>query len=726
MYRFPQSAEQRRGSLLALGMIALSLNATAQPQTDTSSAEAARADARTLDTITVTGQRPDDGYGAEVSTSAGKMPLDILKTPQAVVVIPEQVLQDFQPIFLDDALRAVSGINQTNTFGNTADGITVRGFQPGDYFRNGVRTLASRSLTPSTERIEVLKGPSSLLYGNVEPGGLVNVVSKRPLFGESFTDVNYQTSDRGGNRWTLDTGAPVALAAPRDGELAWRLIVDRDSSDYWRNFGQYNNSFVAPMLAWRSPRLRVNAAYEFADNDGPFDRGTVVVGDQIADIPQTRRLGEAFERLTQKTNLAELDVEFDATAATQLRLRLAYQDSSGDDIQARPRFVRTDSEGNPVLVRRVDGTFGRFAETRYVSTSVLHTLSTGPLKHQILLGADYEDSEDGRAGFIQGPDETDDQALDIFNPVYGSLDVRAATPIANGRFAGEGDTTGVYLQDVVSLGNAWTLLLGGRFETYDSISITENVAAATVSDDSTFLPRAGAVYQPLDWLSLYLSYAESFSPNVFSPDSFAPGSPTAFDPEQGISQEAGVKLRLNRVTLTAAVFDVEKQNVLQVENMVPRLVDAASAQGFELDLAGEPIPALSLMLAYAYQDSDDGEGRSITNVAEHTLGLSATYRWREGALQGAAAGVSAQYVGDRDGGSNPGASPGGPEFFTMPSYTVADLFAGYEWRTAVAPVQLQLNLKNVFDEDYFPSSGGSLRINPGQSRTLYASVGLRF
>ncbi len=677
-----------------------------------------------LDRVIVTGTRPAPGYGADSSSTATKSDLPILKTPQAVVVIPQQVLEDFQPVFLDDSLRTVSGINQTNTFGNTSDGVTIRGFQPSDYFRNGVRSLSNRNLTPSTERIEVLKGPSSLLYGSVEPGGLINVVTKRPLFDADFSDIEYQASDRGGNRLGLDTGATVGSA--RSGELAYRLIVDRDRSDYWRNFGENDNTFIAPSLSWRTPNLHVSAAYEFQDIDGPFDRGTVVVGDRIADIPQTRRLGERFERLTETINLGELDLDYDLSTATTVRLRASYQNNKGSDLQARPRRVTVDSEGNPVLVRRVDGTFDRYAENRYFSASVLHRFQTGPLTHQLLVGADHERSKNGRAGFVQGPDERPDQALDIFDPVYGMLDPNGVVPIATGRSAGNGDATGAYLQDVIDIGSMWTALLGGRFETYDSISRTENVTEPTLSDDSTFLPRAGLVFMPRSWISLYLSYSQSFTPNVFTPADFAPGSPTAFDPEEGVSREAGLKLQWDRVNVTAAWFDIEKRNVLQVENLVPRLIDTATVQGFELDVAGEITPAWSMIAAYAYQDSDDGEGRSITNVARHTVGLTTTYRWLEGALRGASAGISAQYVGDRDGGRNPSASPGGPEFFTVPQYMVADLFVAYELPTALGPLRLQLNLKNAFDEVYFPSSGGSLRINPGQSRTLYATAALRF
>jgi len=676
-----------------------------------------------VDTVTVTGTR-NGTYGADQSTIASKMPMDVMKTPQAVQVVTGAALLDFQPIFLDDALRAISGINQTNTFGNTTDGVTIRGFQPSSQFRNGIRTLASRSLTPSTERIEILKGPSSLLYGDVEPGGLINVITKRPQFDEPFVSLGYQFSNRGGNRVNLDAGAPLGTFA--GGKLAGRLVADQDSSDYWRNFGDYDNTFIAPSVSWRGERLSLTGAYEYIDNDGPFDRGTVVVGDRIADIPQTRRLGESFEKLTQTLHIAEIQAEYAMRDTTTLRVSAAYQDSESDDLQARPRFVTQNAAGQDVLRRRVDGTFGREQTNRYLSASVLQQLTTVGLAHQILVGADHEYGEDGRAGFLIGPDETAEEALVLEAPVYGTLDPTAVTELASGPFRRDNTTTGVYLQDVISVGPQWTVLLGGRYERYDSEQRTATIDAPTVSDDSTVLPRAGVVYQPQPWVSLYLSYSESFSPNVFTPDNFAPGSQTTFEPEQGQSQEVGAKFDVAGMQLTTTVFRVDKSNVLEVENMIPNLVDAAEVEGFEFDIAGEPLEGFSVQAAYAYQNGDDGEGRPLTNVARHTMGLTTAYRISSGTLSGLSLGASGQYVDDRDGGANPGASPGGPEFFNVPQYTVVDLFAAYVVTTSWAPVRAQINLKNVFDDDYFPSSGGSLRINPGQCRTLYASISTQF
>lgn len=708
-------------AVIALGILFNARSADAQvAASDTTTNRSARI----LETVRVFGTR-DPAYELQESAEAGKMPLPILQTPQAITVVPEQLLREFRPVFLDDALRTVSGISQDNTFGNTADGLTLRGFRTDKIFRNGVRTLNTRALTPSTERIEILKGPASLLYGSIEPGGLVNVTTKRPGFEETSVEIGYQGSNRGGKRATVDATGPAASLGGF--EVAYRLIADRDKSDYWRNFGEYDDTFIAPSLSVQSDRLRATLSYEYNDRDDPFDRGTVVVGDDIADIPQTRRLGEIWETLTERAHTYEFDAEYDLAPTTMLRVRAAYQESDTDDLQARPRFLRVDAQGNDVLIRRVDGTFGRFADNTYYSANLLHKFGTGPLQHTFLVGIDHERAKDGRAGFLQGPDETLASGLRIHDPIYGTLDPASATPLPSGQYSGNTTTTGAYLQDVISFASRWHVVLGGRYEEYDSFARTVDIDEPTTdSAGDTFLPRAGIVYQPREWLSLYASYSESFQPNLFSPSSFAPGTPTSFDPQQGVSQEGGVKLELGGVRVNAAVFQIDKKNVLLVENQLPRLVDTARSEGFELDIGGTLGARTNLMASYAYIDSDDGQGHRLTNVGRHTIGAALSHRWDRGIFNGASAGVSAQYIDDRDGGANPTASPGGPEFFTVPSYTLVDLFAAYELPLAVAPVKLQLNLKNAFDERYFPSSGGSLRINPGQVRTVYGSVAVRF
>lgn len=687
-------------------------------------ARSAAAQVSPLETVRVTGTR-EPAYEVQDTADVGKMPVSILHTPQAITVVPEQLLREFRPIFLDDALRTVSGVNQDNTFGNTADGFTLRGFSADKIFRNGIRTLSSRALTPSTERIEVLKGPASLLYGSIEPGGLVNVTTKRPRFDERSFELGYQGSNRGAHRADLDAAGPTASFGGFD--IAYRLIADLDKSDYWRNFGEYDDTFIAPSLSVKSGRLRATLSYELYDRDDPFDRGTVVVGNSIAEVPQTRRFGETWERLTEKTNTYELDAEYDLASTTLLRVRAAYQDSGGSDLQARPRFLRKDAQGNDVLIRRVDGTFGRYSDSTYYSANLLHTFDTGLVQHVVLVGVDHERGTTGRDGFVQGPDETLARGLRIRDPIYGTLDPASATPTATGQDRGTTRTTGAYVQDVLSFASRWHLVLGGRYEDYEAFSRTVNVPDPTTdSGGHTFLPRAGVVYQPLQWLSLYASYAQSFQPNVFSPADFAPGSPTSFDPQEGVSYEGGIKVEWSGVRMNAAVFQIDKKNVLQVDNQIPRLIDSAQSKGFELDIGGTLGVSTNLMASYAYIDSDDGEGHRLTNVARHTIGAALTHRWERGWLNRASAGVSAQYVSDRDGGANPSASPGGPEFFTVPSYTLVDLFAAYDLPTAFAPVRLQLNLKNAFDERYFPSSGGSLRVNPGQVRTVYGSVAVRF
>jgi iron complex outermembrane receptor protein len=686
---------------------------------------AAEADqAVTLDRIRVKQSQLSTSYGSGDTTTAGKLPMPVMKTPQAVATVTEQMLLDFVPTSLDQALRSVSGVTQDNTVGGTTDSLTLRGFQPNEYFRNGIRAANVRVLTPGTETVEVLKGPSSLMYGAVEPGGLVNVVTKQPRFDGTFNDIRYQTSNRGADRWSLDSNGVLGKQVA-GGELAGRLVLDRDRSDYWRNFGRNDNTFIAPSLAWRRGAFSSRLSYEYNKLDVPYDRGTVVVDDRIADLPPTRRLGERFEYLHETSELTELDMSYAFSPRTSLRVHGSYQDGRSTDLQMRPRRVTVNSQGQDVLIRRLDSNVGRHNGNRYISANLIHDLSTGPLGHQLLLGVDHERASERRAGTLQGPEETADTAMVLAAPVYGRLDPALMRPVANSGTDGDSRTTGAYLQDVVSIGEAWTAVLGGRYERFRSYQTAEGSSEPTDdSRGSTFLPRAGLVYQPRPWLSLYASYAESFQPNTYSASEFLPGSPTSFDPERGVSHEFGAKMELGGVRTSVAWFDIQKENVLVVENSVPRLMDQARSRGVEVDVAGDITPSLSVMAGYAYIESDDGEGHLLTNVPRNSFSASLRYGWEQGLLAGLSAGVSVQYVGERDGGANPGASPGGPEYFAMPDYTVADVFAAYQLPTL--PVRLQLNVKNASDETYYASSGGSLRVNPGQARTVYLSASVHF
>ena len=238
----------------------------------------------------------------------------LLETPQTVNVVPAQVLRDQQPRNLDDALANISGITQANTLGSTQDAVMLRGFgdnRNGSIMQDGMPVVQGRALNATAERVEVLKGPSSLLYGIQDPGGVVNIVSKKPqLLQSTSLTVRGSTFGNGknGSGGNLDTTGPIG-----DSGLAYRLIVDHEDEDYWRNYGTHRESLIAPSLAWYGDTTQVVFAYEHREFLSPFDRGTAIdpKTNHPLDIPATRRLDEPFNNMEGRSDLYRLEADHD-------------------------------------------------------------------------------------------------------------------------------------------------------------------------------------------------------------------------------------------------------------------------------------------------------------------------------------------------------------------------------------------------------------------------------
>ena len=203
--------------------------------------------------------------------------IPVIDTPQAINVVPAQVLHDQRPRNLDDALANVSGIVQGNTLAGTQDTLLKRGFggnRDGSIMHNGMPLVQGRGLNAAADSVEVLKGPASLLYGIMDPGGVVNVVSKQPLLtpyhAVSVLGSTYGHGRNGGGG-TVDLTGPIG-----DSGLAYRLIVDHTNEQYWRNFGEHRETLVAPSLAWYGRDTQIVLSYEYRKFLYPFDRGTAL------------------------------------------------------------------------------------------------------------------------------------------------------------------------------------------------------------------------------------------------------------------------------------------------------------------------------------------------------------------------------------------------------------------------------------------------------------------
>lgn len=672
-------------------------------------------------TLLVTQETADDsGYQPHSSVTATRSPMKIIDTPQNVTVVPHQFLEDRSAQDVDEALSYVSGITQSNTLGGTQDAIIKRGFgdnRDGSILRDGVRSIQARNFTPTSERVEVLKGPSSMLYGMNEPGGLINVISKKPQL-TPHVHLEGRTSSFGGGGGQLDVTGPLGATG-----FAGRLIVDHEETDYWRNFGRNRQTVVAPSLMWYGENTTVRVAWEHMEYLTPFDRGTVIdprTGKPV-DTPRERRFDESYN--ATRGDQDTLSFQLDQTLNDRWRSQFTYAFSRNRYSDNQARATKFDAETG-TLTRQADATAAAESRSQMVQLTLNGDVDWGRVNHQLMFGFDYEADRTFRGDMIRGSKDT---AFNVYDPVYGVMPASTAVSAKDSDQRENVDSRGWFMQDAMRLNDHWLLLGGLRYDSFDVMSGKGRpFITNTESSDSRLVPRAGVVYNINNWSSLYASYTESFKPNTSIATQIG-----ALPPELGKAYEVGAKIDLpGRVTGTLALFDIHKRNVMVSElvdgETVTRTAGKVRSQGVELDMAGKLTDSLSLIGSYAYTDArvtadPENNGNELTNVARHTAALFLTNDFGHTGLLPAddlRAGIGARYVGRRPGDT--------ANSFYLDDYTVADAFVA--WTTPVDRYQVkwQVNVKNLFDTTWYPSSGNNLRVAVGEPREIVLKASIDF
>ncbi|WP_265554680.1 TonB-dependent siderophore receptor [Serratia grimesii] len=673
------------------------------------------------ETLVVVGQPPSDGvksYQPLTSVTGTRSETSLLNVPQAIDVVPQQVITDQAVSSLDEALYNVSGITQANTLGGTQDAVMKRGFgdnRDGSILRDGVRSVQARNFTPTTERVEVLKGPASMLYGMGEPGGMINMITKKPQLQQHTHVEGWGSSFKGGGG-QLDVTGPLGTSG-----FAYRMIVDHDETDYWRNFGRNRQTVIAPSLMWYGESTTVRVAYEHMEYLVPFDRGTIIdsrTGKPV-NTPRDRRFDESYNATRGDQDSVTLQVDQVLNESWKSALTYAYSRNSYSDNQARALALNPDTG---VLSRQADSTAHAVSHANAVQLTFNGDVDWGKTNHQMLFGFDFEDNRTYRGDMIRGKKNSD---FNIYNPVYGLM------PTSNAVSAKDSDqrenltSYGWFMQDSIQLTEKWLVMGGLRYDAFDVFAGKGRpFVTNTDSSDSKLIPRAGVVYKLTPNVSLYSSYTESFKPNSSIASQIG-----SLPPEQGKAWEVGSKVELPKgITGTLALFDITKRNVMVNElvngETVTRTAGRVRSQGVELDVAGNITDSLSLIGSYAYTDArvvddPDNKGKEMTNVARHTASLFMTQDLGSTGLysgDNVRVGAGARYVGRRPGDA--------ANSFNLDNYTVADAFAAYTLPVKGYRVKWQLNVKNLFDKTYYPSSGGNLRVAVGEPRevVLRASV----
>ncbi|GAA5629427.1 metal-pseudopaline receptor CntO [Acinetobacter calcoaceticus] len=690
-------------------------------------AETAAPEITQLDTIKVQAESSSGYIGTQTaSTLRGKQ--KNLESSQTVNVVSKQYVKDYVPANLDNALTQVSGITQGNTLGGTQDTVMKRGFgdnRDGSITVNGMPIVQGRTMNAAVEQVEVLKGPASLLYGIMDPGGVVNVVTKKPEMTQKTEMAIYGSSFAAGKNGlgaSLDTTGAI-----NDSNFAYRFIVDHSDADYWRNFGNLKQTLIAPSVAWNNGQTKVNLSYQYRHFDVPFDRSTIFDPNTKKALPISKyqRLDEAFNQMKGEDHLAQLLVDHQINDTWSAHFGYTYNYETYDANQLRVTSLDTK---NHTVKRRTDATLNAESIDSNAQAYLNGSINLLGLKHDIQIGSDIEYRKYFRPDMVRG----DTSTLDYLNPDFGTVEASRNIVASDSDQTDKLHTYGFYLQDAIHLNEKWIAVLGGRYLHYQQTAgrsrpFKEN----TNTNDDAWLPHAGLVYQWNDQLSLYGSYTESLKPN----STIAPlGNNAVIDsdvrPEQAKSYEVGAKYEFNdRIKANFALYDIKKRNVLVAitkpgQDTELHTTGAVRSKGAELDLTGRLTDQLDATLTYAYTDAkvtkdETGlQGNRLNNVARDTASLALAYNYGELYNGNLRLGLSGNYVGKRAGDSK--------NQFDLPEYALANAFISYDTTIAKQAVNFQFNLNNIFDKTYYTASVNNLAVSQGDSRQAVLRATFKF
>ncbi|MEQ4466220.1 TonB-dependent siderophore receptor [Enterobacter asburiae] len=676
------------------------------------------------ETLTVTADsnttaEATNGYQPLNTSTATLTNMPMLDIPQVVNTVSDKVLEDQHATTLDEALYNVSNVVQTNTLGGTQDAFVRRGFganRDGSIMTNGLRTVLPRSFNAATERVEVLKGPASTLYGILDPGGLINVITKRPEknFGGSLSATS---SSFGGGSGQIDVTGPI------DGtRLAYRLTGEYQDEDYWRNFGTERSTFIAPSLTWFGDDATVTVLYSHRDYKTPFDRGTIfdLNTKKAVNVDRKTRFDEPFNVTDGQSDLAQLNAEYRLNSQWTAKFDYSYSQDKYSDNQAR--VMAYDSKtGN--LTRRVDATQGSTQRMHTTRADLQGNVDIAGYYNEILTGVSYENYDLLRTDMIRCKNVKD---FNIYNPSYGSLGKCTTVSASDSDQTIKQESYSAYAQDALYLTDKWIAVAGLRYQYYTQYAGKGRpFNVNTDSRDDQWTPKLGLVYKLTPAVSLFANYSQTFMPQS-SIASYIGDLP----PETSNAYEIGAKFDLfDGITANIALFDIHKRNVLYTESIgdetVAKTAGRVRSQGVEVDLAGSLTENTNIIASYGYTDAKVLEdpnyaGKPLPNVPRHTGSLFLTYD-----IHNAIAGNTLTLGGGGHGVSRRSATNGADYY--LPGYFVADAFAAYKMKLQY-PVTLQMNVKNLFDKTYYTSSiaTNNLGNQIGDPREVQLTVKMEF
>ena len=660
-----------------------------------------------------------------------------IETPQAQLTINEEILRNSGSVSLDQALDLSASIARQNNFGGLWNSFAVRGFVgdenlPSNYLVNGFNAGrgfgGSRDLS-GIESVEVLKGPRAALFGRGEPGGTVNLVTKRPTFrnaGEFRVSAGSFETYRADADWT----------GPLNDSVAIRAIGFYEDAGSFRDTVETNKYGFSPSVAVRlGAGTQLVYELEYARQEVPFDRGVVAPNGNLNAVPIERFLGEPGDGpLVAKVAGHQLEFQHDINNSWSVLAGANLRDTSltgfSTEAELATNRQRLFADGQTLSRQRrsrdYDGAYW------IVRAEVQGRFATGPIQHRILAGGDADRFRNDQVflrarppALASNPTAQQMLAINIVNPVYGQYTLPTPAPLTDR--VDTQKSVGLFIQDQLSLTDQLDVRIGVRYDDYQQELNNRATATRAVQTENRWSPQVGVVFRAANSVSLYATYGKNFRP--LSGADFA-GRP--FKANTSTSLEAGAKFDVygGLVTGTGSVFELKQANVLVSDPVNAGFTIAggkARSRGFEFDLQGEVADGLNVWLSYAYVDAEISNdvldpnfalpvkaGDRLLNIPGHSLSLQIA-KQTEVLGRPLQVGTGLTYVGDRLGevGTQ----------FELPAYALARVFAAYNVTDAVS---VRMDVDNLFDKRHYLNSFSQLWLRPGAPRSVRVSASARF
>lgn len=711
-----------RAAIPAAALLACSPLAWSQEAAPAQQAGSAAPESNKLEVVKIDGARQP--YKTISATGAMKTDTPIRDMAQSVRVLTADVLVDAGVTKLADALDLGSGIAKQSNLGGLWDSYAMRGFTGdpnfgSDYMVNGFnysRGYNGVRDAANTASVEVLKGPASALYGRGEPGGTVNITTKKPLFVPEYT-----LGLSGGSYSTFRQTAD--LTGPISDKIAYRLNAAHEKADSYRDTVESERTLVSPSFLWMlGDDTTLSYELEYSKQEASFDRGIVAVNGKLDAVPRSRYFGDPNDGPhVIKTTGNQVFLQHYFNDDWSIQTGLSYRESSIKGISTE---VTAFKSGSTSIVNRQRRTRDNQALDVSGRFELLGKVRGAGLQHNLLVGVDAYKFTDNRLQFrVRNVPALE---FDLYNPVYGYTP--PAFPAAPLTWTHEEQRSkSVYGQDQIDLSAQWKLLLGVRYDKYDQSVLNLNNSRTVEQSLSATSPRAGLVYQPSKSLSLYATASKSFRPNSGVSRAFE-----SFPAETGKSGEVGAKFDSadGKITSTLAIYKISKNNVLTPDPVDPNNFSIAAGEvqskGVELDLSGELAAGLRLSAAYAFTDAKVARdnnaflvGRQLANVPRHSGNLMLVQAFALGG-NAATAGVVLNYTGAREGAVAPLVTA---DDFKLPAYTTVKLTGSYaiskQWK-------FSLDIDNVFDKTFYSSSYSQMWVYPGNGRKFTLAAQYKF